>query len=127
MTVIEIFTLVLLTFASALCVALIIYLGRITKSVKAMQNNLDQITSDIKPLVTTFSELAEKLAEVTEDVKDQIETSKSIVFSVRDRVDTILDFEERVREGIEQPIFTFTKNLKAISSGVTAFLNYFKK
>ena len=127
MSAIEVLTIILIAFASALCVALIIYLGRITNAVKAMQNNLDKISSDIQPLITSVSDLANKLSEVTEETKDQLEVSKSIVYSVRDRVDTILELEEKVRGGIKEPLTVILKNLKAISNGVTAFLNYFKK
>ena len=127
MSAIEILTIVLIIFASALCVALIIYLGKITSAVKAMQNNLNKLSSDIQPLITSVSDLANKLSEVTEDTKEQLEVSKNIVYSVRDRVDTILDLEEKVRGGIEEPLTVILKNLKAISNGVTAFLNYFKK
>lgn len=127
MSAIEILTIVLLVFASALCIALIIYLVRITAAIKEIQNNLTKVSSDIQPLITSVSDLANKLSEVTEDTKEQLEVSKSIVYSVRDRVDTILDLEEKVRGGIEEPINLILKNLKAFSNGVTAFLNYFKK
>ena len=69
MSAIEVLTIILIAFASALCVALIIYLGRITNAVKAMQNNLDKISSDIQPLITSVSDLANKLSEVTEETK----------------------------------------------------------
>jgi len=127
MTLIEILTVVLIVFASALCVALILYLGKITNTFKAMQIDLSQISSDIKPLVSSVSELAEKLTEVTDEAKDQLQVSKSIVLSLRDRVDTILNLEEKVRVGIEEPLTSLIRNLKAISSGVSTFFNYFKK
>ncbi len=127
MSAIEILTIVLLVFASALCIALIIYMGRITTAIKEIQNSLTKVSSDIQPLITSVSDLANNLSEITEDTKEQLEVSKSIVYSVRDRVDTILDLEEKVRGGIEEPITVILKSLKAFSNGVTAFLNYFKK
>ena len=65
MSAIEILTIVLLVFASALCIALIIYLGRITAAIKDIQNNLTKVSSDIQPLITSVSDLANKLSEVS--------------------------------------------------------------
>ncbi len=127
MTVVEILTVILIVLASAVCIAVIIYMAKITSSIKLMLGHLDQISSEISPLVSSVTQLADRLSETTEEVNDQLQVSKSIVLNIRDRVDTILELEEKAREGIEQPILSLSKNLKAISTGVAAFLNYFKK
>jgi hypothetical protein len=57
MDFIDIITVILLISASALCIALIFYLAKITSSVKAMQNDLNEISSKINPLIVNVSEL----------------------------------------------------------------------
>jgi len=127
MSFIDILTIILLISASALCIALIFYLAKITSSVKAMQKNLNEISAKINPLIINVSELAENISTITEDAKGQIQTSKNIVQSVKNRVDTILSLEERARDGIEGPLMTLVTNFRAIANGLNTFLSYFKK
>jgi len=127
MSFIDIFTIILLISASALCIALIFYLAKITSSVRAMQKDLNEISAKINPLIVNVSELTEKISTITEDAKGQIQTSKNIVQSVKNRVDTILSLEERARDGIEGPLMTLVTNFRAIANGLNTFLSYFKK
>ena len=127
MNLIDILTIILLISASALCIALIFYLAKITGSVKAMQKDLNEISSKINPLIVNVSELTEKISTITEDAKGQIQTSKNIVQSVKNRVDTILSLEEKVRSGVEGPLMMLVTNFRAIASGLNTFLSYFKK
>ena len=127
MNFIDILTIILLISASVLCIALIFYLAKITSSVKAMQEDLNEISSKINPLIENVSDLTEKISIITEDAKGQIQTSKNIVHSVKDRVDIILGLEERVRGGIEGPLMTLVTNFRAIANGLNTFLSNFKK
>jgi hypothetical protein len=56
-----------------------------------------------------------------------LEATKGIVFSVKDRVDKILEFEEKIRTGIDGPVMGVINQFKAISNGVSTFLSYLKK
>ena len=56
-----------------------------------------------------------------------METTKGMVFKVKNRVDTILEFEEKIRAGIDGPISGLLNQIKAISNGVNTFLSYLKK
>jgi uncharacterized protein YoxC len=127
MNILDIFTIVLLISASALCIALIFYLAKITSSLNAMQKDINEISSEINSLMANVSELTQKIASIAENAEDQIQTSKNIVQSVKNRVDTILSLEERVRGGIEGPLMTLVTNFRAIANGLNTFLSYFKK
>ncbi|MHB1686125.1 MAG: hypothetical protein ACYCVH_01940 [Ignavibacteriaceae bacterium] len=127
MEIVSAFYIILLLAASALCVALIIYLNRVTSSVKGIQESLEDISTQIKPLISSTTALSENLNYISEEIKDQIYIGKSIVMEVKDRVDTILDLEEKIRGGFEISIFEFIKNLSAISNAVSAFWNAYKR
>ncbi len=127
MDITNIFTVILLFSASALCIALIFYLAKITNSLNSMQKNLDEISSEISNLMVNVSDLTEKISSIAENARGQIQISKNIVQSVKERVDTILTLEERVRGGIEGPLLTFVTNFRAIANGLNTFLSYFKK
>jgi len=127
MEIISVFEIILLLSASALCIALIFFVSRVTNSVKGIQESLLDISNQIKPLIISTTALSEKLNYISEEIKDQVYIGKNIVSEVKDRVDTILDLEEKIRGGFETSIFEFIKGLSAISNGVNAFWNAYKR
>lgn len=127
MTVIDVLTAVVLILVAALIVFLIVYLGKITKSIQDLQKDISDLSDKLEPLVFSLSDLTSKLNDLSDQAKRQLEATKGIVFSVKDRVDTILKFEEKIRAGIDGPISGFLTQIKAISNGVSTFLNYLKK
>jgi uncharacterized protein YoxC len=127
MTLIDVLTVVVLILVSALIVFLIVYLGKITRSIQDLQKDLSDLSDRVEPLVSSLSDLTSKLSDLSDQAKRQLEATKGIVFSVRDRVETILEFEEKIRDGINGPISGFLNQLRAISNGVSTFLSYLKK
>ncbi|MGA8265471.1 MAG: hypothetical protein WB779_13595 [Ignavibacteriaceae bacterium] len=122
-----IFQIILLLAASALCVFLIIYFNRITKSITLIESNIKNFTTELKPLIESTTALSNHITEITEGARDQLDITKNIVTDVKDRVDVILNYEEKIREGIEGPVFALIKNLSAISKGIETFWKTFKK
>jgi uncharacterized protein YoxC len=127
MDVISIFTILLLLSASGLCIALILYLNRITSSIKQMQSDIQDLSSEIKPFIASTTKLSEKLSLLSDQAREPIETVKEIVTDVRDRVDNILELEEKLRGGFEGSVSGLIKNLSALANGVSTFWNTFRK
>ena len=127
MTLIDILTAVVLVLISALVIFLIVYLGKITRSIEFLQRDISKLSDRLEPLVTSLSELTTKLSDISDQAKGQLEATKGIVFKVKNRVETILEFEEKIRAGIDGPISGLLNQIKAISNGVNTFLNYLKK
>jgi predicted PurR-regulated permease PerM len=127
MTLIDVLIVVVLVLVAALIVFLIVYLGRITRSVQIMQKDVSDLSDKLEPLISSLSDLTSKLADLGDHANRQLEATKGIVFSVKDRVEKILEFEEKIRAGIEGPISGFLNQLRAISNGVNTFLSYLKK
>ena len=67
----EIFTIVLLFSASALCIALIFYLNKIVKSVQSINTNIQDLSANIKPLIQTSIEFSDNLNKMTSKVTEQ--------------------------------------------------------
>jgi uncharacterized protein YoxC len=122
-----IFEIILLIAASALCIYLIIYFNRITKSVSSIEANIKNLVEEIKPLIETTTALSNNINDITESAKSQVDVAKSIVTDVKDRVDLILGFEEKIREGVEGPVIGLIKNLSAITRGIETFWKTYKK
>jgi len=127
MTLIDVLTAVVLVLVSALIIFLIVYIGKITRSIQNLQKDISDLSDRLEPLVSSLSELTSKLSDLSDQAKRQLEATKGVVFSVKNRVDKILEFEEKIRAGIEVPISGFLNHLKAISNGVSTFLSYLKK
>jgi len=127
MTLIDVLTAIVLILISALVISLIVYLGKITRSIQELQKDISKISDKLEPLLFSISELTEKFSDVGDVAKQQLETTKGMVFSVRDRVEKILEFEGKIRAGIEGPVMSVINQFKAISNGVNTFLSYLKK
>ncbi len=127
MNLVPVFTVILLAAASALCISLIVYLNRISRSIKNIEAEVRDLSSDVKPLLSSTTELSDKLNHISEEAGKQLNTTKNIVAKVDDRIDTILLLEERFRSIFEGSILDFLKNISAIASGVNAFWNAYKK
>jgi uncharacterized protein YoxC len=122
----QILTVVLLFSAAALCIALIFYLGKITKSVQSLQADIKDLSENIKPVVQSTLELSENLIKISDEVKSQLNVSKSIVSDFRDRADDILSIETKIRGGIEDAIKPLIQNLSAVGKGLETFWRNYK-
>ncbi len=127
MDVVQIFTVILIASASALCIALIFYLNKIVKSVQSVDKNIKELTTNLKPLIQSSLELSENLSRITSDAKEQLKISRSVINDVRERADKILNFESKVRNGIEDAIMPLVNNLNAIGKGIDTFWRSFKR
>lgn len=127
MDLVSVLTAMLLIAAILLCISLIYYLNKITKSFEEIKNNIKVLSLDIKPLIESTTQLSERLSNVTYEVQNQIDVTRNMIMGVKNRVDMILSFEEKVRRGIEQPILGLIKNFSAVINGINAFWNAYKK
>jgi uncharacterized protein YoxC len=127
MNVVTVLTVILLLSASLLCLALIYYLYKITKSIEEIKNDVNEFAADMKPLIASTTELSEKLANITSEARGQMQMTRDMVMNVKHRVDMILGFEERIRRGIEEPVLGLVRNVSAVVNGVNAFWNAYKK
>ena len=126
MELINIFEIILLLSASALCIALIVYLNRITTSVKQIEVNIKDLANQFKPLIASSIDLSEKLSYISEQVKQPVYIAKEVVEDIRDRINVILEFEEKLRMGVEGPLSKLLNSLSGISNGVNAFWSSYK-
>ncbi len=126
MEIINILYMILLVCASALCIALIVYLNKITKSVNRLEEEVKDITEKSKPLILSLNNLSEKINGIADDAKDQVDVVKSIISDVKEHADKILDLEEKVRRGIEDPVSNIINNLSAFVNGINTFWKTYK-
>lgn len=126
MQITEILTGLLLLSASALCIALIYYFHKIVKSVQSINENIKELSSNLKPLINSTLELSDKLNQLTNDTKSQVNVLKSIVSDLRERADKILNLESKIRSGFEDAVMPLVQNLQAVGKGVETFWRNFR-
>ena len=127
MELINIFYIILLASSSGLCIALIIYLYKITRSVNKIEIDIKDLTRQIKPLIASTTNLSEKLNFISDEAKQPIIIVKEVVKDIKDRIDVILEFEEKLRKGVEGPLTKLLNSLSGISNGVNAFWDTYKR
>ncbi len=127
MNLLDILLILLVTSASALCIALIYYFWKITNAVKAIQKDISELSANLQPLLISTTELSSNLNEISDNAREHVDISKNIVTSIKDRVDTILEFEAKVRGGIEGPVMSLIREITALNNGFNSFLNVFRK
>jgi hypothetical protein len=124
---VNIFFIILLASSSGLCIALIIYLYRITRSVNKLEIDIKDFTDLIKPLIASAINLSEKLNFISDQAKQPIIIVKEVVEDIKDRIDVILEFEEKLRKGVEGPLTKLLNSLSGISNGINAFWDSYKR
>ena len=118
---------ILLASSSGLCIALIIYLYRITRSVNKIEIDIKDLIDQIKPLIASTTNLSEKLNFISDEAKQPIIIVKEVVEDIKDRIDVILEFEEKLRKGVEGPLTKFLNSISGISNGINAFWDSYKR
>ena len=127
MNVVSVFSVILLVCASVLCIALVVFLTKIAKTIKAIEIEVNDISTGMKPLIASATNLTEKLNRISDSADDQIEGVRKIIGKVIDRIDTILSLEEKIRSGFEGPTLDIIRTLSAVANGVSAFWNAFRR
>ena len=127
MELVNIFYIILLASSSGLCIALIIYLYRITRSVSKIEIDIKDLTDQIKPLIASTTNLSEKLNFISDEAKQPIIIVKEVVEDIKDRINVILEYEEKIRKGVEGPLTKLLNSVSGISNGVNAFWDSYKR
>ncbi|MDP2304345.1 MAG: hypothetical protein Q8N03_18200 [Ignavibacteria bacterium] len=125
--ILEIFEVVLLISATALCVFLIIFLKDLSKSVSEMQTDIHRIADQINPLLESLQSLSNSVIIVSDEVKSQLSKTKWIVDEAKSKVESILNFERKVMEKVDSPLQDLLSNLNAIKRGVITFFEALRK
>ena len=127
MEIANIFYILLLASASGLCIALIFYLYKITNSIHTIEVDIKDLTHQVKPLIASITILTEKLKNISDEAKQPLVMANEIVEDIKDRINVILEFEEKMRRGVEGPLTKLLNSISGLSNGINTFWNTYKK
>ncbi len=119
--VIDIFVIILLISASALCVFLIFSLKKIITSIEGIQTDLHSLSQQTGPLLESVIDVSNKISVVSDSVEEQLSVSRHIIYSIKERVDSLLSLEKKIQDEFETPIVELIKNVTAIRKGIQSF------
>ena len=120
----DIFIIVLLFSASVLCLSLIYFFLRISRSLEAMETDFKKVADQMTPLLESLNALSRTIKTLTEDVRAQLDKTNWIINEVKAKVEGLLYFENKIKESLENPAQTLMATLQGIKTGVSAL---FKK
>lgn len=123
----EIFEIVLLISASALCLALIYYISLITRSIESIRNELNKIALQINPLLESLNEVSRSVKSLSEDIREQLAKVNWIIDEIKGKIEAISSLENRIRESVETPAQNLMSNLTAVKNGLTAFFRALRR
>jgi uncharacterized protein YoxC len=124
MTIADIFLLVLIISATALCIYLIISLRKISRNIDSMQADIHRFLEAATPAVQKLESIAEKLDNITS-------TTERHVVEVSDTIDGYVEkgkhyIETLKSESTQNQVVSLINNLRAIVKGLSAFLRDLK-
>ena len=124
MTIVDIFLLVLIISATALCIYLIISLRKISRNVDLMQADIHQFMEAATPAVQKLESITERLDNITS-------TTERHVVEVSDTIDGYVERSKQYiatlkSESTHNQVVSLINNLRAIVRGFSAFLRDLK-
>ena len=119
MTVIDVLLIILIISATALCIYVIIYLGKLNRQIDALQNNVKQIVDNTVPLLNNLNEVtsrANRIVTEAENYWDEIDRS---IKKLKEKASDLTSLS-RFRDE-ENPTKDLIRNLRALFKGVSSF------
>ncbi len=103
-TYVQIAQVLALLSVSALCVYLIITLIKANSVIEAIQKDVAEVASSLKPVLENLSTASDKLRSITTKVDDQVLMFRDSFSSMKRMVDHLEEFEIRLMQQIEEPV-----------------------
>ena len=123
--VIEILLIILILAATALCLFVIVSLKKINLQIEQLQKDVKQVVEDTIPLLNNLNDVTTRVNRVVTEAENYWDEIDSSIKNLKQKVSSLTSFTH-FRDA-ENPTQDFIRNLKALSKGVIAFWNEFKR
>ncbi len=94
----------------------------IGRSVDAVTKELSTLSSHVTPLVDSLKETADRAASISRNIDEQVAAFKNVAASVNQFAKDIVDFEQKFKSSIQEPVLDGTLYVRAVARGIKAFL-----
>lgn len=125
MALVDIFLVVLIVSASALCIFVIVYLKKISENVEAARKDIYKLVENTIPILGNLEEVtrrANKIVSAAENYWDELDRSiKNLRAKFAD-----LTSVQRIRDAQNQAT-DLIRNIRAFVKGISAFIQEFRR
>lgn len=123
--VIEILLIILILAATALCLFVIVSLRKINLQIEQLQKDVKHVVENTIPLLNNLNDVTTRVNRVVSEAENYWDEIDSSIKNLKQKVSGLTSFT-RFRDA-ENPTQDFIRNLKALSKGLIAFWNEFKR
>jgi uncharacterized protein YoxC len=123
-TIVDIFLIVLILSASALCIFVIIYLKRIFEEVAAVRKDIHNLVENTIPILGNLEEVSQRANRIVTEAEEYWEEIDRSIKTLREKIANFGSWKKF--RNAQTQTSDLIKNLKAIAKGISAFWSEFK-
>lgn len=121
-TVLLIFEVIALAALSLVCFYLITVLVRVRTILTVVAEDVKEVSAKAIPVLENLEAITERIKHVTESIDEQVDTVKDSINSIKIITESIVNFERKIQERIEEPVIETVGTLAAVLKGVRMFV-----
>ncbi len=118
---------VALVSVSALCIYLIVVLSRLQKIFANIQQDIQELTSRASPVFSNLEAITNKIRNITDNISEDFEGVRISLRALGNAIQSIVDFEQRIQQKIEEPVMETVIRFAAVLKGIRTFIDYFRR
>jgi uncharacterized protein YoxC len=107
-----------LACVSVLSVYLIITIIRVRDILKQIEQDIREISSKAIPVFENLEVITTRIKSVTSNIEEQVEMVGQTIRSVKGISDNIVEFQQRIQQKVQEPIFEGLNILSSIIRGI---------
>ena len=107
-----------LACVSVLSIYLIVTIIRVRDILKQIEQDIREISSKAIPVFENLEVITARIKSVTANIEEQVEMVGQTIRSVKGISDNIVEFQQRIQEKVQEPIFEALNILSSIIRGI---------
>lgn len=120
--VLVIFEVIALAALTVLSVYLITVIIRIRNTLAVVEQDVRELTSKALPVFENLEIITDKIKSITENIDEQVEVVRNSINSIGEVAESVVEFERRIQERLEEPVMETIGTIAAIFKGVRTFM-----
>ena len=108
---------------STLSVYLIITLIRVRDILDQIEHDIKEISAKVIPVFENLEVITTKIKNVTENIEDQVAMVGQTISSVKGIADNVVEFQRRIQEKVQEPIFEALNILSSMVRGIRGIVD----
>ncbi len=118
----DIMIVIALGAVAALCLYLIVVLSKVRNILTVLERDIKEISLKAVPVIENLEVITDRVKNVTETIDEQVDSIKSSINAIKGIADSIVEFEQRIQNRLEEPVMETVGTFAAIFKGVRTFV-----